>query len=97
MSESFLTRLDRITSEILPGKIRTESRGENYYTFEVADAAGNRSALPPVWIDPAASDQQIRDKLKREFQQAFHPDSSPDDLSVPNLQSERKGASASET
>jgi hypothetical protein len=90
MSESFLTRLDRISSEVLPGKIRMEARGENYYVFEVADADGNKSALPPIWIDPGGSDHQIRDKLAREFEQAFHPDSSPDDSSVPNLQTEGK-------
>ena len=32
--------------------------------------------------------ERTREELSREFEQAFHPDSSPDDLSVPNLQTE---------
>ena len=89
MSDNSLTRLNRIASEILPGRqIETTARGEDYYVFEITGAQGSRSAFPPVWIDPNASDHQVKDKLSREFEQAFHPDSSPDDLSVPNLQTE---------
>jgi hypothetical protein len=84
-----LTRLNRIASEILPGQqIEASARGEDYYVFETTSAQGSRSAFPPVWIDPKASDHQVMDKLSREFEQAFHPDSSPGDLSVPNLQTE---------
>jgi len=84
-----LTRLNRIASEILPGRqIETSSCGEDYYIFEIAGAEGFRSAFPPVWIDPHANDHEVKDKLSREFERAFHPDSSPDDLSVPSLQTE---------
>jgi hypothetical protein len=89
MSDNPLTRLNRIASEILPGQqIETTARGEDYYVFEITGAQGSRSSLPPVWIDPRASDDQVKVKLSREFAQAFHPDSSPDDLSVPNLHTE---------
>jgi len=89
MSDNPLARLNRIASEILPGQqIETTVRGEDYYVFEINGAQGSRSAFPPVWIDPNASDRQVKDKLSSEFDQAFHPDSSPDDLSVPNLQTE---------
>ena len=89
MPDNSLTRLNRIASEILPGQqIETTVRGEDYYVFEINGAQGSRSAFPPVWIDPNASDHQVEDKLSRQFEQAFHPDSSPDDLSVPNLKTE---------
>jgi hypothetical protein len=89
MSDNPLTRLKRIASEILPGgQIETTARGENYYVFVITGAEGSRSALPPVWIDPKASDREVRDKLSREFEQNLHPESSPDDLSVPNLRTE---------
>ncbi len=88
MADTLLTRLDKITSEIFPGTVRTEVRGEDYYVFEMTDARGTKSILPPIWIDPGASDQQIRDKLRLELEQAFHPESSPDDASVPNIQTE---------
>jgi hypothetical protein len=89
MPDNPLTRLNRIASEILPGRqIETTARGEDYYVFAITGTHGSRSAFPPVWIDPKASDQQVREKLSREFEQALHPDSSPDDLSVPNLQTE---------
>jgi hypothetical protein len=89
VSDNSLTRLNRIAAEILPGRqIETTARGEDYYVFEISGAHGSRSALPRVWIDPDATDQQVKEKLAREFEGAFHPDSSPDDLSVPNLQTE---------
>jgi hypothetical protein len=89
MSENPLTRLSRIASEVLPGQqIEATARGEDYYVFEMTGARESRSALARVWIDPNASDDQVKDKLAREFEQAFHPESSPDDLSVPNLQTE---------
>jgi hypothetical protein len=89
MSDNSLTRLNRIASEILPGQqIEATARGEDYYVFVITGAQGLLSAFPQVWIDPNASDQQVKDKLSREFEQAFHPNSSPDDLSVPNLQTE---------
>jgi len=84
-----LERLNLIASDILPGRhVETTARGEDYYVFEAAVAQGLRSPFPPVWIDPHASDQQVKYKLSREFEQAFRPDSSPDDVSVPNLQTE---------
>ena len=84
-----LERLNRIASEILPGRhVETTARGEDYYVFEAAVAQGLRSPFPPVWIDPNASDHEVQGKLSREFERAFQPDSSPDDLSVPNLQTE---------
>jgi hypothetical protein len=89
VSDNSLTRLNRIASEILPGQqIRTIARGEDYYVIEITGVQGSRSALPPIWIDPDANDRQVKDKLAREFERAFHPDSSPDDLTVPNLQTE---------
>jgi hypothetical protein len=89
MFDNPLTRLNRIASEILPGqRVEATARGEDYYVFEITGAQGSRSAFPPVWIDPNASDHQIKVKLSREFEQAIHPDGSPDDLSVPNLQTE---------
>ncbi len=89
MVNTRLTRLNRIASEILPGRqIETTARGEDYYVFEITGAQGTRSAFPPVWIDPNASDHEVQGKLSREFERAFQPDSSPDDLSVPNLQTE---------
>jgi len=92
MSDTLLTRLKQIASDILPGqKIETSARGEGYYVFEVVDASGARSTLPPVWIDPEAGDRQIHEKLSRAFEQAYNPDSAPGDLSVPNIQVEEKG------
>jgi hypothetical protein len=89
MSDNPLTRLNRIASEILPGRqIETTARGQHYYVFEVTGPEKSKWAFPPIWIDPNASDQQVKSKLSREFQEAFHPDSSPGDLSVPNLQTE---------
>jgi hypothetical protein len=71
-----------------PNHIQTTARGEDNYIFEITSAQRSRSAFPPLWIDPKASDHQVTDKLSREFEQAFHPDSSPDDLAVPNVQTE---------
>jgi hypothetical protein len=92
MADNFLTRLGRISSEVLPGKIRTVVRGENYYVFEMTDAQGTTSALPPIWLDPKGSDQQIKDKLRGELERALHPETSPDDSSVPNMQTEGRRA-----
>ena len=89
MSDNLLARLNQIASEILPDRqIATTARGEDYYVFEITGAQGARWALPPVWIDPQANDHQVKEKIAREFERAFHPDSSPDDLSVPNMQIE---------
>jgi len=89
MFDNSLTRVNRMESEILPGqRIQATARGEDYYVFEITGAQGSRSAFSPVWIDPNASDHRTKVKLSREFEQAIHPDWSPDDLPVPNLQTE---------
>ncbi len=88
MFDDLLTRLARISSEALPGKSRVEARGEGYYIFEATTADGTRIVLPPVWIDPAVSDRQIHDKLCRVYEQALHPETIPDDASIPDLKTE---------
>ena len=88
MSENLIARLDRISSEVLHGTTRIETLGENYYTFEVTDAQGMKSALPHIWIDPEESDGQIQTKLARAFQEALQPELGRDDSSVPNLRTE---------
>jgi hypothetical protein len=91
MSEDPFAQVQRISSEILSGQeITVLANGEDYYAFAVVSAEGIRSTLPPVWVDPKASDQQVRTKLSREFRRAFDPDSEPGDLSIPGLQDEGK-------
>jgi hypothetical protein len=41
-----------------------------------------------VWIGASASDREIRDKLAGVFRESRHPEVVPDDLAVPNLQTE---------
>jgi hypothetical protein len=78
--------LVRISAEILSGyRIGVAPKGEDYYAFEIVGQDGTASGLPPVWVDPHASDAEIRAKLTREFRLAFDPDSEPGDLSVPGL------------
>ena len=84
--EKTIARLNRLASDVLPGKISTETMGENYYSFVMIYADGTTTELPHIWIDPARSDGEIRDKLQRAFREALHPESAPDDESVPNLQ-----------
>ena len=88
MSEGILQRLDRIAGAVLPEKSQPVDMGENYYSFEITDELGTRCELAHIWIDPATSDEQIREKLSRAFQESLHPENGPDDASVPNLQTE---------
>jgi hypothetical protein len=92
MSEdTTFAQVQRISSEILSGQeITVVAHGENYYAFAIVSAKGIRSTLPPVWVEPQASDLQVRTKLSREFRRAFDPDADPDDLSIPGLQNEGK-------
>jgi hypothetical protein len=91
MPDDFLGRVRKIAAEVSESKaVEVSDKGEGYYAFEITDPEGAGSRLPPIWIAPGTSDQQIKDKLSREFHQAFHPESDRDDLSVPNLQTEGK-------
>ncbi len=90
MADEFLARVRKIAAEVLnAGNVETTARGEGYYAFSFDTGAG-RSSLPPVWIEPGASEAEIREKLERAFSQDFYPDSAPDDLSVPGLATEGK-------
>lgn len=91
MGDNLLKRIEHIACAVLPGAIRTKALGENYYSFQLKDSAGNASTLPHIWIDPASTDQQIRKKLIHAVDEALHPESAPDDLSVPNLKGEEAG------
>lgn len=91
MAEDILIRVNRIASHALPGSIHTSACGESYFSFDMKDDSGTVSSLPHIWIDPECSDRQIGDKLKRALQEAFHPETLPDDLSVPNLEREESG------
>ena len=89
MADNPVTRLKRLAAEVLPaGHIEIKDHGEDYYIFTITNAGGARSTLPPIWIDTQASDHLILEKLAREFRRAFDPESSPDDATVPNLQTE---------
>lgn len=89
MADELLTRVQRIASEVLAGKtVQVTAGGEGYYSFALPGTEPGGSTFPPVWIAPAASDQEIRVKLTREFQDALHPEGAADDASVPNLQNE---------
>jgi hypothetical protein len=87
-----LERLNRIAADVLPGKIRTETMGENYYSFVMTYADGTTTELPHIWIDPATSDEEIRDKLETAIGESFYPENAPDDQSVPNIQMEKAGS-----
>jgi hypothetical protein len=89
MPEELLCRIERLAADAAgSGSVKVTANGEGYYAIERIAADGTRAAFPPVWIDPASGDGQIRDKLAREFAQALHPESAPDDVSVPNLETE---------
>jgi hypothetical protein len=90
MAEHIRSRVDRIASGAL-GAVHTKACGEDYYSFEMRDAAGNPVVLPRIWIDPESSDRQIGEKLKRALNEVRHPETLPDDLSVPNLKREESG------
>lgn len=91
MAEDILRRVDRIASAALPGHLGASPCGESYFSFAIRDAAGTVSTLPHIWIDPECSDRQIEDKLKRALKEALHPETFPDDLSVPDLKREASG------
>ena len=91
MADDLLGRVDRIASGALPDVIHTIACGEDYFSFEMRDAAGTVFALPHIWIDSESSDRQIRDKLQRALNEALHPETLPDDLSVPDLGREEPG------
>jgi hypothetical protein len=91
MANHFLTRVETIAAGLLKGeKVHVDAKGEDYYAFSLVNDQGVASTIPPVWIDPRASDDEIRKKLGHEFQLAFNPDAEPGDLSVPNLRTEAK-------
>ena len=90
MSNNLLNRLERIAPGALSGQARVEALGENYYTFAITNAQGTKSVLPHLWIDPDGSDQQIQEKLRLALQTALHPETLPDDASVPDLRTEGK-------
>ena len=93
MEPNVLDRLNRIASDVLPGEIRTETMGENYYSFVMKYDDGTTTELPHIWIDPDTSDEEIRDKLQRAIGEAFYPEETlPDDQSVPNIQAEKAGS-----
>ena len=93
MEQEILDRLNRIASDVLPGTIRTETMGENYYSFLMTYDDGTTAELPHIWIDPNTSDEQISQKLARAIGEAFYPDESMgDDQSVPNIQAEKAGS-----
>lgn len=92
VEENILARLTRIASDVLPGKVRAETMGENYYSFVMTYADGTTTELPHIWIDPERSDEEIRHKLERAIREALHPEETPDDRSVPNIQAEAAGS-----
>jgi hypothetical protein len=89
MAKQFLDRVGTVASGLLQGEqVEVTAKGEDYYTVEVREADGRKSNFPPIWLSGSLSDQEIHDKLSREFLQHLHPESAPDDLSVPNLKTE---------
>jgi len=89
MPDDTLTKVKQISSEILSGRnVRVVANCEDYYAVEALNPDGALSTWPPLWVDPHSTEDQIRAKLSYEFRQASDPDSDPDDLSVPNLQTE---------
>ena len=97
MADDLLTRIGKIASEVLRSdNVEVTPKGEDYYHFSVVAPDGPVSGFPPIWIDPASGDQQIRDKLSHEFLQALYPESAPDDLSVPSLKTEGKSRGRSD-
>jgi hypothetical protein len=46
--------------------------------------------LPPIWLNPDATDRHIREKLARTLEESPHPETMPDDASVPTLKTERR-------
>lgn len=90
MDEEFLGRLRKISREVVT--VRQGNSGENYYVFEMIDDRGAKTTLPPIWLEPGATDREIREKLARTLHQSLHPETIPDDASVPSLKTEGRRA-----
>jgi hypothetical protein len=90
MPENFLTRLQRISADVLSCQTRAKALGENYYALDVMGEPSHAATLPRIWIDPTATDAQIGEKIRRTFREMLHPESSGDDASVPDLKTEGK-------
>jgi hypothetical protein len=88
MNDDFPSRLRKISADILPGTARQENSGENYYVFEMMDSQSAKTSLPPIWLNPDATDRQIREKLARALEDSLHPETMPGDASVPSLKTE---------
>ena len=88
MNDDFLSRLRKISADTLPGAVRQGNAGENYYVFEMIDNQGAKTTLPPIWLNPDATDRQIREKLARTLEESLHPETLPDDAAVPTLKTE---------
>ena len=90
MKNLTVSQLKTIASQLLPGEhVEVSPNGEDYYTIEVTKD-GRRSNFPPIWLPQSTSEQQIREKMSHAFRENTDPESAPDDLSVPNLQTEGK-------
>jgi hypothetical protein len=87
MDDDFLSRLGKISADVLPGAVRQRNAGENYYVFEI-DNQGTKTTLPPIWLNPDATDRDIREKLARTLEESLHPETMPCDASVPTLKTE---------
>lgn len=89
MPDDTLTKVKRISSEILSGRnVNVGENGDDYYAIEAVNPDGALSTWPPVWIEPNSTEDQIRVKLSDGFRRAADPDSDPGDLSVPGLKNE---------
>lgn len=91
MTNEIPDRVRLVAARLFPcGHAEVTAKGEDYFVIEFRTQDGRTSTLPPIWLPADASDREIEEKLSREFAQAEHPESEPDDLSVPNLRSEEK-------
>lgn len=89
MAKEFLDRVSTIASGLLKGeRVDVRAKGEDYYVVEVTEADGRKSNFPAVWLSGSLSDREIHDKMAREFEQHLHPESMPDDASLPNIKTE---------
>ncbi len=88
MNDDFLRRLRKISADVLPGAVRQGNAGENYYVFETIDNQGAKTTLPPIWLNPDATDRQIREILARTLEESLYPETMPGDASVPTLKTE---------
>jgi hypothetical protein len=91
MANEFLDRVSKVASGLLNGeRVEVRAKGEDYYIVEVTEPDGRKSNFPPIWLIGSLSDREIHDKLSREFEQHLHPESMPDDASLPNIRTEGK-------